>query len=80
MITLGKKYKDKHSKFVGIATGRTVYLYGCVRVLLESPTKKNSDGAPVELWFDEQRLISMSKPPPGGPRSAPKRNLDGRRH
>lgn len=72
MVKLGKKYKDSISGFVGIATGRTVYLFGCVRVLLEGK-KRKEDGSPIELWFDEQRLVpkdvkvKAKEEPPGGP-------------
>jgi hypothetical protein len=56
MIILGNKYKDTISDFEGIATARTEYLFGCVRILLES--KELVSGKPVEdMWFDEPRLI-----------------------
>jgi len=60
MIKLGEKYKDKISGFEGVATARTVFLFGCVRVCLESKKLKD-DGTPQECWFDEQRLTSKSK-------------------
>ena len=60
MIVLGKKYKDSISGYVGIATARTVYLYGCIRILLESK-KLKEDGTPQEVWFDEQRLVPKAK-------------------
>lgn len=82
MIKLGKEYKDQYSGYVGIATARTVYLYGCVRVCLESK-KLKEDGSPQETWFDEQRLTpavkkSKSKEEsPGGPGGpvAPQRSV-----
>ncbi len=68
MIELGKKYKDSITGLEGIATARTEYMFGCVRILLEGK-KLKSDGTPNELWFDEQRLVPKAKTkkePPGG--------------
>jgi len=77
MVKLGSKVTDSITGFSGIATGRTEYLYGCVRVLVE-PTEMK-DGKPVEsLWIDEQRLDEYSEAETGGPgevapsRDAPK--------
>ena len=55
MVKLGSRVKDTVSGFTGIATGRAEYLYGCVRILIESESLH--DGRPVEgEWFDEQRV------------------------
>lgn len=35
MIKLGDKVKDKISGFEGLATARSEFLYGCVRILVE---------------------------------------------
>ncbi len=59
MIVLGKKYKDNITGFVGVATARTDYLFGCVRVLLEPSNLKKDGGALPDYWFDEQRLIGQ---------------------
>jgi len=83
MVILGKKYKDNISGFSGIATGRTEYLYGCVRVLIESD-KLSKDGEPYsEFWFDEQRLTFVKSKTKaktagnsGGPRTNPIRQKD----
>jgi hypothetical protein len=69
-VKLGEKVKDTLSGFEGTATGRAEYLYGCVRVQVEG-VKPDSDGKPVEVWFDEQRLTEASEAPVGGPRGAP---------
>lgn len=59
MVTLGKKYKDNITGYEGIATARTDYLYGCVRVLIEPlKLKKDGDFLP-DCWFDEQRLVAQ---------------------
>lgn len=72
---LGNKYRDTLTGFEGTATGRTEYLYGCVRVLLEGA---GSDRKPEDFWFDEQRLIEVGAERPvetnatsGGPSPAP---------
>lgn len=69
MIKLGEKVKDGITGFEGVATARAEYLYGCVRVLVES--KKLKDGKPIDEWFDEQRLTVKSKADTGGPSPTP---------
>ena len=72
-ITLGHTVTDKHTGFTGVAMGRAEYLYGCVRVLVESPTEKDKNSEPLSLWLDEQRLTSESSADVGGPQDdAPK--------
>lgn len=89
-VTLGKEYKDTISGFQGVATARTKYLYGCIRVLLV-PTKLKPDGDFLpDGWFDEAQLVKVratkainkktSKKPLHGPHSAPtKRSVPPRR-
>jgi hypothetical protein len=83
MIVLGEKVKDSLTGFEGVATARTEYLYGCVRICVES-LELDKDGDPKEVWFDEQRLVELAKMAkmaksvakiggPGGP-VPPKRN------
>ena len=68
-VELGKRYSDSISGFTGIATARTVYLYGCVRVLL-TPDTLGKDGVPLESQgFDEQRVDPSSEAATGGPQS-----------
>lgn len=76
VVTMGRRYRDVISGFEGIATGRFTYLYGCVRVQLESVALEGGD-VKVDV-FDEQRLVDVAtdRPPvatatSGGPRSAP---------
>jgi hypothetical protein len=75
-VELGTRVKDKISGFEGIATGRTEYLYGCVRVLVEP--ERLEAGKPIEgEWFDEQRLVDVPEADaPGGPRAAPRARED----
>lgn len=78
MIILGTLVTDSLSGFTGIATSRTEYLYGCVRVYVEP--KALHDGKPVEgQFFDEQRLTLETPATAGGPMPAPTRNPDPRR-
>ncbi len=56
---LGKTYKDSISGFEGVAVCRSVYLYGCERVLLV-PNKLKPDGDFLpDCWFDEAQLIAV---------------------
>jgi len=72
VIKLGATVRDSISGFTGIATARTEYLFGCVRVLVE-PTELK-DGVPLDSqWFDEQRLTENSDAQAGGPQPEPVR-------
>jgi len=56
MIQLGSKVRDTVSGFTGIASGRSEFMYGCARILIE-PDKLDKDGKTMEAgWFDEQRV------------------------
>ena len=76
MITLGREVKDRVTGYQGIAVGRSVFLQGCARILVQPPTDK--DGKMVEAAsFDEPDIVDVGigvlpKPkkdePPGGPR------------
>ena len=71
MIRLGEKVKDTISGFEGFATARTIYFYGCIRVLVE-PSGLAKDGKPHEgQWFDEARLGSASEGTGGPERPVP---------
>lgn len=79
MVKLGSKVRDTITGFEGIATGRTVYLNGCVHVLVTRQTV-DEKGSPVAEWFDEQRVKTLEegafKPEPseataGGPAPHP---------
>ncbi len=64
MIKLGDKVTDSISKITGIATARTIYLYGCERICVEFVDKKT--GMLQEMWLDEQRFTKKSKATNGG--------------
>jgi hypothetical protein len=70
------KVKDTLSSFEGVAIGRLEYLFGCVRISVQSPELK--DGKPIDpIWFDEGQLVEVRQEVPepvvntGGPREAP---------
>ena len=57
-VTLGNEYQDPITKFKGIATAKTIWLYGCARIGLQ--TGLNKDGLVPELqWFDELQLLEV---------------------
>lgn len=69
-VRLGDKVTDSITGFTGVATARTLYLYGCVKVCVE-PVELH-EGKPVECqWFDEQRVDPHSKVTTGGPGNIP---------
>lgn len=81
MVRLGSKVRDTLTGFSGVATARTVYLYGCVRITI-TPTDLR-DGKPGEdHWFDEQRVEVLEEREPavspassatsGGPQRDPR--------
>jgi hypothetical protein len=73
MVNLGDKVRDRINGFEGIVTGRAVYLYGCVQVLV-APTKLAEDGkCPDSVWFDEDRVEAMAAPGAERPASADER-------
>ena len=55
---LGDQVKDQVSGYIGVITGRTQWLNGCVRYILEA--QKLEGGKPVDpLNVDEQQLVLM---------------------
>lgn len=55
MIKLGDLVKDTYTGFTGIAVARTIWLYGCNRIVIEPTALK--DGSPIKAEsFDEQRI------------------------
>jgi hypothetical protein len=79
MVKLGEQYTDTITGFTGIATARSEFLYGCVRVQLEM-SHHGKEYKPTEAqWFDEQRLIRDSAAQSGGPgAAAPSRDCPAR--
>lgn len=69
-IKLGSKVIDSITGFAGVATARTEYLNGCIRIGLQAPVGKDGK-IPDTEWFDEQRLTTKSKAKRGGPGPVP---------
>lgn len=57
MIKLGRKVKDEVTGLVGVATGRAVYLNGCIQVYIEP--KMNKDGKVEGKWIDEVQVVDI---------------------
>ncbi len=68
-MKLGDNVTDSITGFAGIAVSRTEYLYGCVRLGVESCELK--DGKPILEFFDERRLVEGSEVAIGGPGDTP---------
>jgi hypothetical protein len=70
MVNLGDKVRDRINGFTGIVTGRSVYLYGCVHVLV-APTALPADGKhPDSTWIDEDRVEIIEAAAAAQPQSA----------
>jgi len=60
-INLGDKVKDCVTGFKGIAVGRTTWLHGCDRIIVQ-PEGVNKEGKTYENQsFDEPQLELISK-------------------
>jgi hypothetical protein len=83
-IKLGENVKDSITGFNGKAVAKTEWLYGCIRIGVQSPNlDKDNKPLPVE-WFDEAQLVlddgnSGSSKTPAGPRDDPSRAKDPQR-
>ena len=84
-IKLGQKVRDRMSGMGGIAVGRTVWIYGCVRIAVQPDGLH--DGVPLAMQhFDEPQLVVVQEeqaelPPeagtaPAGPRPDATRAAD----
>ncbi len=80
-IKLGQKVRDTLTGNEGTAIGRTEWLYGCVRIVIQPEGGK--DGVPFETFnVDEPQLeVIKEKPAPKaepthGPRNDPGRAPD----
>jgi len=70
IVELGTEVKDPITGYEGIAVCRTVYLYGCARIGVQSKVMENGK-VPILQYFDELQL--KAKEPDrekGGPRAA----------
>lgn len=58
-INLGDKVKDTVTGFSGIAIGRTIWLHGCSRIIVQ-PEGLTKDGKTFETQaFDEPQLVTL---------------------
>ncbi len=80
-IKLGQKVRDTITGKEGIAIGRTEWMYGCVRIVIQP--KGGKDGVPFGTFnADEPQLEVIDKKaapkpkPTHGPRDDPGRALD----
>lgn len=71
-IKLGTHVIDKITGFAGIATARTEFMNGCIRIGVDSPVGDDGKLRDTE-WFDENRLKGngRKRTPPAGPGPAP---------
>ncbi len=60
MINLGDKVKDSVTGFTGIAIGRTEWLHGCNRFIVQ-PAVNKSGVIPESSTFDEPQLVVITK-------------------
>lgn len=79
-VILGAKYRDRITKFEGVATGFVQYISGCNQVLLAPDVDKEGKLRDSQ-WFDVQRIERQVEPvisldnttTPGFDAPAPKR-------
>lgn len=69
MAELGDKVRDRISGFIGVVTGRFMYLNGCVRLGIDATELK--DGRPHDVTIDESQVEVIApgyllSDPPGG--------------
>lgn len=60
MVQLGDEVKDTITGFKGTATGKTEYLNGCVRVVVQPRVDKDGK-LPNSQWVDEPQLTVTKK-------------------
>ena len=77
-VVLGKTYTDPVSGFKGVATSRTVYLYGCARIGLQGKVGKDMK-IPECNFFDELQLLQKTvNRDIGGPNTNPRLAINPR--
>ena len=68
-VRLGQKVRDTITGYEGIAVARTEWLYGCVRIAIQSNAMK--DGLPVENYtVDEPQVELVKDAPANEPRTS----------
>jgi len=55
-VVLGKRYQDKVSGFMGIATATITYLNGCTQINLTPKTPKKAETKRDSWYFDVQQI------------------------
>lgn len=75
-IELGMKVRDRISGIEGIATARTEFINGCVRISVQPKVDKKTNTLPAEVWFDDKQLeitgkgVKIQSKQTGGPTSS----------
>lgn len=59
-VKLGDEVKDTITGLKGIAIGITVWLNGCVRIVIQPPEVK--DGKPVDTYCCDVEQVEVTKP------------------
>ncbi len=85
MINLGDTAKDTITGYTGIVVGRTEWINGCVRYIIQSTQLK--DGVPVDPQHIDEPQLELVKAAKskvktdktGGPILLPKRAINARR-
>jgi len=74
MLKMGERARDRITGFEGIVMGRTEYINGCVKILLQ-PEGVKADGTGIKAgeWFDEQLVDPDATATAGGPMPPPPR-------
>ena len=87
IVGLGDRVRDRISGFRGIATCRSTFLYGCIRISI-TPEETDKDGKVNQAeWFDEPQVevletaaaLATTKSDKHGPREDVHRAGDARR-
>jgi len=61
IVELGDEVQDRVTGYKGIATGRTLWLYGCNRVAVQQKVKKGETKIEKAQLFDEEALVLIKK-------------------
>lgn len=78
-VELGDRVKDRITGLTGIAVGKTEWLYGCTRILIQPEETK--DGKQVDTsYIDEPQLVVVDKGAIERPESAKNEDAGDRPH
>ena len=73
-VTLGSKVKDKITGLTGTAIGRTVWLTGCARIIVQPKPKEGEVEVPKTFVVDEPLVITLE--PDGEPSDIEESEVD----